>query len=122
MGIKRLLPLIKIAVSIISVGVSFASHVYMADLIAEEQVCAAPAEFQKGMCYVSWEKDTYESSYSDRSIESLAKIGTNWISILTTYYQKDVASPRIYQTEKTPRDSSLKHAIKRAHELGLKVM
>ncbi len=118
---KRLLPLIKIAVSIISVGLSFASHIYLAELLADQPDYPSK-EFQKGICYVSWEPDTYASSYSDRSIESLTQIGTNWISILTTWYQKDANSPRVYPTEKTPQDTSLKHAIRKAHELGLKVM
>jgi len=79
-------------------------------------------EFQKGMCYVSWERDKYRSAFSDESLERLAALGTEWVSMVVTWYQEDAFSTEIAPSENTPSDESLRHAIARARELGLKVM
>ncbi len=79
-------------------------------------------EFQKGMCYAAWQKNKYTSSFSDLSLKSLARTGTEWVSIITTWYQEDVSSTEIKRTEKTPSDSSLEHAVRQAHKLGMRVM
>jgi hypothetical protein len=84
-------------------------------------VQAEPA-FQKGMCYAAWEKERYASVYSDRSLEALAQTGTEWVAIVTTYYQDKYNSKEIFPTEKTPSDKSIIHTIKKAQALGLKVM
>lgn len=79
-------------------------------------------KFQKGMCYVAWDKERYQSPYSDRSLERLAETGTNSIGIVTTWYQKNADSTEILPTENTPTDESLLHAIRKSHALGLRVM
>ncbi|MFH1995917.1 MAG: hypothetical protein ABIJ27_02840 [Candidatus Omnitrophota bacterium] len=79
-------------------------------------------EFQKGVCYVTWERDKYLSKFSDASLERLTKTGTNWISIVVTWYQDDPRGPGIKALDKTPSDKSIKHAIAKAHRLGFKVM
>lgn len=78
--------------------------------------------FQKGICYVSWEKERYCSIYSDKSLGMLAQTGAEWVAIVTTYYQDKFNSKEIFPMGKTPSDESLVHAIKQAHQLGLKVM
>jgi hypothetical protein len=88
--------------------------------LAEES--DASREFQKGMCYAAWDKYKYASPYSDKALENLAKTGANWVSIVTTWYQKDAQTTSIYPTNDTPADKSIRHAIKKAKELGLKVM
>lgn len=82
----------------------------------------AESSFQKGMCFVTWEKERYSSSHTDNSLEMLAGTGTEWIAIVTTYYQDEYNSQQIFPTEKTPSDRSLIHVINKAHKLGLKVM
>ncbi|KJJ84322.1 conserved hypothetical protein, secreted [Candidatus Omnitrophus magneticus] len=77
---------------------------------------------QKGVCYVSWEKDKYQSIYSDQSLESLARVGVEYIAIVVTYYQETCSDTQIKATKLTPSDTSIIHAIKKAHSLGLKVM
>ncbi len=79
-------------------------------------------EFQKGMCYTSWTKDRYASPNSDASLKDMAKIGTKWVAILTTWYQQKCDTNTIFPTETTPSDSSIIHAIETAHALGMKVM
>src|SRR3989338_3553437 len=120
---KRLLIiLIEVMVTLVAINVSFspeAAYPTETDGTLHE---SARDKFQKGMCYAAWGKYVYSSPYSDKSIESLARTGTTWISIITTWYQRDAQSPYIYPTEKTPADYSIKHAIRKAHELGLKVM
>lgn len=83
---------------------------------------SAEPSFQKGICYVTWEKERYSSPYSDKSLETLAQTGAEWVGIITTYYQEKYNSKEIFPTERTPSDSSLIHVINRAHQFGLKVM
>ncbi len=82
----------------------------------------ASSAFQKGMCYAAWQKYRYLSQYSDESLERLAQTGAEWVEIITTYYQDEYNSKRIFPTRKTPSDGSIAHVIKKAHSLGLKVM
>ncbi|MFC1479864.1 hypothetical protein ACFL5Y_00230 [Candidatus Omnitrophota bacterium] len=77
---------------------------------------------QKGMCYVTWDKDRFASQYSDQSLEKLSDMGVEYISIIVTQYQEQYNSTKIKKTEKTPTDKSIIHAINKAHKLGLKVM
>ncbi len=79
-------------------------------------------EFQKGVGYVTWSQKGYMSPSSDESMTKLSELGGNWVSILITWYQTTPWSGDIHKTDKTPSDESVVHAIKKAHELGLKVM
>lgn len=79
-------------------------------------------EFQKGMCYVTWRSGKYSTPESDASLKELAKTGTKWVAILTTWYQERCSTTKIFPDENTPTDSSIIHAIKAAHHLGMKVM
>ncbi|MDD4957008.1 MAG: hypothetical protein PHH49_04625 [Candidatus Omnitrophica bacterium] len=78
--------------------------------------------FQKGICYVTWEKDKFASKYSDQSIEMLKNLGVEYLQINVTWYQQSYNSTRIAETELTPSDKSVRHAIQKAHKCGLKVM
>lgn len=91
-------------------------------VISIEAVQAQESGFHKGMCFVTWEKERYASTYADRSLGLLAQTGAEWVAIITTCYQDKYNSQRIFTTEKTPSDRSLIHAINKAHCLGLKVM
>lgn len=82
----------------------------------------AASSFQKGICFATWEKERYNSQHSDKSLETLAQTGAEWVAIITTYYQDKYNSKQIFPTEKTPSDKSLIHAINKAHRLGLGVM
>jgi len=88
----------------------------------------APADmsaFQKGIAYVSWAQGEFSSFRSDRTLaERIAPLGVNWISIVVTCYQKNIASTSIQcrQSRGTPSDQDLRHVIAYAHGLGLRVM
>jgi hypothetical protein len=86
------------------------------------QPARGESSFQKGICYVTWQKDRYLSPYSDKSIKMLAQTGAEWVQIVTTYYQDKFNSREIFPTQNTPSDESIIHVIKQAHQLGLKVM
>jgi len=79
-------------------------------------------EWQKGMCYATWTKEKYSSPEADESLAELAKTGTKWVAVMTTWYQEACHTTRIFPTEKTPSDASVIHAIEKIHSLGMKVM
>lgn len=78
--------------------------------------------FQKGMCFATWEKERFASPYSDQALETLKNLGVEYIQMPVTLYQEKYNSTKIDTNERTPSDKSIKHAIRTAHELGLKVM
>lgn len=84
--------------------------------------CGQDDVFQKGIGYVTWSKEGYLTPMSDKSLTKVSEVGANWVSILVTWYQTTPWSCDIHRTEKTPSDESIIHAIRKAHELGMKVM
>ncbi|MBU0683487.1 MAG: hypothetical protein KJ864_04285 [Candidatus Omnitrophica bacterium] len=82
----------------------------------------AAEDFQKGMGYVTWSEEGYLTSGSDESLTKLSETGTNWVSVLVTWYQTTPWSGDIHPTAKTPSDEAMVHVIRKAHELGMKVM
>lgn len=78
--------------------------------------------WQKGMCYVTWNKDSFKNISSDESLSQLKSLGVEWVSLSPTWYQEKYNSLAIQPNTKTPSDESLIHAIKKIHELGMKVM
>jgi hypothetical protein len=82
-----------------------------------------PLEFHKGIGYVSWASDGYLSESSDESLKALRDTGADWVSVLVTWYQNDCQSLEVKRmSEMTPSDESVVRAIRKAHELGMKVM
>jgi len=79
-------------------------------------------EFQKGIHYVTWSKEGYNTDKSDESLAKISSLGTNWVAVLTTWYQNNCFSTDIFPTEKTPSDKSIERAIKIAHGNKMKVM
>ena len=82
----------------------------------------SPLHFQKGFGYCTWSPDGYLSEFSDESMTDLKGVGTEWVAILTTWYQNTCWSGDIKSTAKTPTDDSIVHAIRKAHSFGMKVM
>ncbi|MFH1665249.1 MAG: hypothetical protein ABIA77_03780 [Candidatus Omnitrophota bacterium] len=79
-------------------------------------------EFQKGMVYATWSPEGYMSENSDESMAKMRQDGTEWMSILVTWYQQNCWSAGIHKTETTPSDESIIYTIRKARELGMKVM
>ena len=78
---------------------------------------------QDGMSFAGWWSGAYDSMGSDRSLELLAETGADWVSIIVTGYQEKHTSTVINRTgPATPTDQGLIRAIRKAHELGLRVM
>ncbi|MBU1084599.1 MAG: glycoside hydrolase [Candidatus Omnitrophota bacterium] len=77
---------------------------------------------QKGMCYVTWDKDQFASKYSDESLAKLASMGVEYVSVCITHYQEKYDSTKIIETERTPSKKSIKHVIGKSHELGMNIM
>lgn len=77
----------------------------------------------KGMTLNAWSAEAYNSSDCDQSIANLAGIKSNWVLLtvfwfMDTYRDVDMhRRPDLY----TASDSSVIHAIQRAHGLGLEV-
>lgn len=82
----------------------------------------ASLQFQKGFGFCTWSGDGYLSEFSDESMTAMHELGTEWVSILATWYQTTCWSGDIHRTSKTPSDESIIHAIRKAHSLGMKVM
>jgi hypothetical protein len=79
--------------------------------------------FQKGLCYSAWSPDAYETPESDESLLLLTETNTEWVSICLSWVQTNTTSNDIHpDLIKTPTIASVRHAILRAHNLGLKVM
>jgi len=81
--------------------------------------------FQKGMAFPTWIARQYGSEASDESLKALVETTcADFIQLVPTWYQQnriaDVMSPD-YDGQ-TARMESLRHAIRTAHDLGLKVM
>jgi len=102
----------------------FSSILFISSPISASMISLHPSvdAFQKGICYVTWDKNSFKSSYSGQALEMLRDLGIDHLQINVTRYQDRFNSTRIYATEMTPSDSSITYAIKKSHELGLKVM
>ncbi len=81
------------------------------------------SEFQKGFSYAAWWNDTLLQNSSDNSLRNLRNTGTEWVSLVPTWYQDTIHSMEIKMDEdRTPSDESIIHTTKMIHSLGMKVM
>lgn len=80
-------------------------------------------EFQRGMVYVAWTENGYSNASSVKSMEELVSSGVDWAGLVATWYQGQPNTTEIYPIkDKTPSDNSLVFAIRKLHELKIKVM
>jgi hypothetical protein len=77
---------------------------------------------QKGMCYVTWDRDSFMSPSSDLSIRKMKDTGVTHVAIVVTLFQDTARSTGIYSTNRTPSDDSIRHAAEQARSLGLDIM
>jgi hypothetical protein len=82
----------------------------------------AQQSVQKGISYATWGSGLYSSPDADLSLTHLAATGADWIGLIVTGYQDNIASTTIFTATVSPTDADLIHAIAQAHSLGLKVM
>lgn len=84
---------------------------------------ASKIQFQKGFSYAAWWNSTFLWEGSDISLANLKETGTEWVSLVTTWYQDNEHSTQIKpDRDATPSDKSIIHAINIIHSLGMKVM
>ncbi len=80
-------------------------------------------EFQKGMTYVAWTEGGYNNSNSVKAMEQLVSIGVERVALVPSWYQDKPDAAKIYPLkDKSPSDESLIFAIRKLHDLELKIM
>ena len=78
--------------------------------------------FQKGMTYRHYPYP-YDSSFSNESLERMARTNTEYVAITVWWMQKNITATEIYREANwTATDKALAIAIAKSHELGMKVM
>lgn len=79
--------------------------------------------FQKGMSYMASSREAYGTADSNESLSRLKETRTEWVAICVFWYQTNITTVDIRpDPERTPSNESVEIAIKRCHELGLRVM
>jgi len=82
-----------------------------------------PPNKQQGMSFAVWWPGEYQKPEAALSLRNLQATGADWISLIVTGYQDNLASTTITRAApNTPSDDDLIHIIRLAHRLGLKVM
>ncbi|MBI5671593.1 MAG: hypothetical protein HZC41_26675 [Chloroflexi bacterium] len=93
--------------------------------LASDTPALLPQDFMKGITYESWWNGEFASANSDRTLgEIVLPSGANWLAVVVKCFQETRTSTNIQcQTDRaTASDDELRHVIRRAHSLGLKVM
>ena len=78
----------------------------------------------KGMTVNAWSAEAYNSTDFDQSITNLANLNTTWVT-LTVFWFMDTPSDNMIRQRLelySASDSSLLHAIEKAHQLNMKVV
>lgn len=84
-----------------------------------------PPGFMRGITYESWRNGEFASPDSDRTLaEIVAPAGADWLAVIVKCVQETSTSTdiRCLTNERTATDDDLRHVIRRAHDLGLRVM
>lgn len=79
-------------------------------------------EYQRGIAYTAVNINEYASPNSKHTLDEIFATGANYLSLLVTWYQKDVSSTEIYRADNTPTDADLKYVIGYAHAHGVKIL
>ena len=80
-------------------------------------------EFQKGVAYTGYWGTAYEGDGPLLALDRLEDTNASWVSVLVTGYQETIHTTSIdFAGPGTPTDASIERIIRRAHDLGLKVM
>ncbi len=86
--------------------------------------CAqSKAVFQKGFTFTAWEAEEYRSESVAQQLGELREGGVEWIALTPSWFQESKDSTEIYRDPRqSPSDESVRHVIRLAHRLGLKVL
>ncbi len=90
---------------------------------ARKPLAPSPGAFMKGMIYVGLAADVFASRLSDRVLGELAQTGANWVAVTPVWFQESYDATEVRPLSGfTPTDDSLRHVIRLAHRLGLRVL
>lgn len=76
----------------------------------------------KGVSLPVWEKDGYFSEKLTKALEEIKELDANFVAIVPTVFQNNITESFIFETEKTPSDESVIHAIKLSKQNRFYVM
>jgi len=86
-------------------------------------VLAPPsAPEQRGIAMPTYVSDGYARTQTSQFLREVSAAGAEWVQIVPTWYQAESRSSKIGPTTKTAHDDSVEQVIRRAHQLGLKVL
>lgn len=109
-------------ISLLTVFSSIVNCAFLLNISSEKEF---EPVFQRGMSYRPAPYPNYypyDTPESDESLWRMAEANVEWVAIITWWFQENLTSTKIYQHyDYTPTNDSLKHAIQKAHELGMKV-
>ena len=94
-----------------------------APAVSRDAATRRAREFQKGVAFTGYSKDSYVGAGARRSLRHLRAAGATWVEVLVVAYQRTMDSTTItYRSGRTPSDATLRGILRYAHGLGLKVM
>ncbi|MFH1031743.1 MAG: hypothetical protein V1767_04180 [Chloroflexota bacterium] len=85
--------------------------------------------FMKGFAFADWNSyrreqpwPLYYPPYAESTLKNLAATGPNWINLVVTIFQENIASTNVTRDPLvTASDSALRHMVDFAHSLGMRV-
>lgn len=95
----------------------------VSDEVASAGTNAADVSPMKGMTITAWSAEAYNSANFDESIVNLANVGADWVTFTVFWFMNTSSTTQIYRRPDlyTSSDSSLIHAIQKAHGLNMNV-
>ncbi len=82
-----------------------------------------PRPTMDGVCYATWQQsDIMATRWSDERLAEVRDLGANWVALRVTWVQDAYNTTRIQPGFQTQSDEAYAHAVKRCHDLGMKVM
>lgn len=83
----------------------------------------AGSPFMHGMIYAGNSPDVYSTPISDGLIRELRSTHTDWLIVTPKWYQTNLSATGIASWNlRSPTDASVRHVVRLAHHLGMKVM
>jgi hypothetical protein len=105
-------------------GKTFIRFCFVAAVIVSVHTGSCNAIEFKGMSYVGWSQYAYSSTDSNTSLANAKNAGCEWVAINVWWFQDTATSTVIAPdyTRYSVRPQSVKVAVDRCHQLGMKVM
>jgi len=75
--------------------------------------------FQRGFTLAAWGADDYSKPPTSETLGQIKVYGTEWVSVVVTWYVDDIHSTTIYPQSWSPTDESVIQAVQTIHSLGM---